>query len=57
MSLSPAAFQKFDLTGRRAVVTGGGTGMGYDIARGLARSGADVHVDGMTLVKKPRAKN
>lgn len=31
-----------DLTGRRAVVTGGGSGVGLEIARSLARAGADV---------------
>lgn len=36
------AFDKFDLTGRTAVVTAGATGMGYYMARGLARSGARV---------------
>ena len=36
------AFTKFDLTGRTAVVTGGGTGLGYHMTRGLARSGAKV---------------
>jgi NAD(P)-dependent dehydrogenase (short-subunit alcohol dehydrogenase family) len=36
------AFDKFDLTGRTAVVTAGATGMGYYMARGLARSGAKV---------------
>jgi NAD(P)-dependent dehydrogenase (short-subunit alcohol dehydrogenase family) len=36
------AFTKFDLTGRTAVITGGGTGLGYCMARGLARSGARV---------------
>ncbi|TPG32428.1 SDR family NAD(P)-dependent oxidoreductase [Mycolicibacterium hodleri] len=36
------AFTKFDLTGRTAVVTGGSTGLGYFMARGLARSGATV---------------
>ena len=36
------AFTKFDLTGRTAVVTAGATGMGYYMARGLARSGAKV---------------
>lgn len=35
-------FAKFDLTGRSAVITGGGTGLGYSMARGLARSGARV---------------
>lgn len=36
------AFAKFDLTGRTAVVTGGGSGLGYFMSRGLARSGAKV---------------
>jgi NAD(P)-dependent dehydrogenase (short-subunit alcohol dehydrogenase family) len=36
------AFDKFDLTGRTAVVTAGATGLGYYMARGLARSGARV---------------
>jgi NAD(P)-dependent dehydrogenase (short-subunit alcohol dehydrogenase family) len=38
------AFRKFDLTGKTAVVTGGGTGLGYYMARGLARSGARVMI-------------
>lgn len=31
-----------DLTGRRAIVTGGSDGVGFEIARGLAAAGADV---------------
>jgi gluconate 5-dehydrogenase len=38
------AFQQFDLHGKRAVVTGGGTGMGYNMALALARSGAQVMI-------------
>jgi len=34
----------FDLTGRTAVVTGGGRGIGLDLAIGLAEAGADVVV-------------
>ena len=34
----------FNLTGRTAVVTGGGRGIGLDIALGLAEAGADVAV-------------
>lgn len=37
-----APFEKFDLTGKNALVTGGATGLGYHMARALARSGANV---------------
>lgn len=36
------AFEEFNLTGKTALVTGGSTGLGYQMARGLARSGATV---------------
>jgi NAD(P)-dependent dehydrogenase (short-subunit alcohol dehydrogenase family) len=39
---STDAFKKFDLSGRTGVITGGATGLGYFMARGLARSGATV---------------
>jgi len=32
----------FDLTGRRALVTGSGQGIGFTLARGLSQAGADV---------------
>tara|TARA_B110000211_G_scaffold235027_1_gene308650 strand:- start:5824 stop:6660 length:837 start_codon:yes stop_codon:yes gene_type:complete len=38
------AYKKFDLTGKTAFVTGGGTGLGYVMSRGLARSGAKVMI-------------
>ena len=36
----------FDLTGKRAFVTGGNTGIGLGIAKGLARAGARVAIAG-----------
>ena len=36
----------FDLTGKVALVTGAARGLGYEIARGLARSGARVLLNG-----------
>ncbi|TRM63998.1 hypothetical protein BD626DRAFT_547754 [Schizophyllum amplum] len=36
----------YDLSGRVAVVTGGGTGIGYMIAKGLASNGAKVYITG-----------
>jgi NAD(P)-dependent dehydrogenase (short-subunit alcohol dehydrogenase family) len=36
------AFRKFDLTGKTALVTGGATGLGYEMSKALALSGATV---------------
>ena len=36
----------FDLTGTRALVTGAGSGLGFAIARGLARAGSRVVLNG-----------
>ncbi|RDB17820.1 Rhamnolipids biosynthesis 3-oxoacyl-[acyl-carrier-protein] reductase [Hypsizygus marmoreus] len=39
----------YDLSGRVAIVTGGGTGIGLHIAQGLAASGAKVYITGRRL--------
>ena len=51
----------FDLTGRRALVTGGGRGLGRGMAEGLAEAGARVVILGsssavMTTAEELRAK-
>ena len=45
----------FDLTGKVAVVTGGNGGIGFGMARGLARAGASVAVIGRDAEKSARA--
>ncbi len=45
----------FDLTGRRALVTGSGQGIGYALAGGLLRAGATVLLNGRDEAKLRRA--
>ena len=40
-----------DLSGKRAVITGGGAGLGFETARALARAGAEVTL----AVRRPEA--
>ena len=46
---------RFDLTGKAAVVTGGNGGIGFGMARGLARAGASIAVVGRDAGKSARA--
>src|SRR5450755_106903 len=41
----------FDLSGRIALITGGGSGLGLAMARGLAQAGAQVVLNGRNAVK------
>jgi gluconate 5-dehydrogenase len=41
----------FDLSGRTALVTGGGSGLGFAIAEGLSRAGARVALNGRNVSK------
>jgi NAD(P)-dependent dehydrogenase (short-subunit alcohol dehydrogenase family) len=45
----------FDLTGHVAVVTGGNGGLGFGIAQGLARAGADVSIWGRDAARNAEA--
>lgn len=45
----------FDLTGRRALITGSSQGIGYALAEGLAQHGAEVIINGRTVEAVERA--
>jgi gluconate 5-dehydrogenase len=46
----------FDLTGRRALITGSGSGIGLALAKGLAASGAAIVLNGRDAAKLEAAK-
>ena len=46
---SPASYPMYDLSGRVVLVTGGGTGIGFLCAQGLAACGAKVYITGRRL--------
>lgn len=45
----------FDLTGKVALVTGGGSGLGLGFATGLAKAGADIVIWGRTTARNEQA--
>ncbi|MGI9334585.1 MAG: SDR family NAD(P)-dependent oxidoreductase, partial [Gammaproteobacteria bacterium] len=45
----------FDLSGRVAVVTGGNGGIGFGMARGLAKAGASIAIVGRDAAKSEKA--
>ena len=52
---APAGLSLFDLTGRRALVTGSSQGIGLALARGLAGAGAEVVLNGRDPARLDRA--
>ncbi|MGE4371483.1 MAG: SDR family oxidoreductase [Xanthobacter sp.] len=50
-----ASFLPFSLTGRTALVTGSVSGLGFEMARGLAQAGAHVLVNGRDTARAARA--
>jgi len=52
---SPQARQRFDLTGRAALVTGGASGIGLAIAKALVEHGAEVMIGSRTPEKVEQA--
>ena len=49
-------FPHFDLSGKVAIVTGAGRGMGYSMSQALAQNGADLVICSRTVSELERAK-
>lgn len=45
-----------DLSGKTVLITGGGSGIGYGIAKAFAKTGANLVLTGRTLSKLEKAK-
>ena len=50
------AFELFDLTGKRVLVTGSSQGIGFALAQGLAEHGAEVVLNGRDAGKLDAAR-
>lgn len=51
------SIQLFDLTGKRALITGSSQGIGYALAEGLSRAGAEIILNGRDAAKLDAAAN
>ena len=52
MEISEFSMDFFSLAGRKAIVTGGNTGLGQAFALALAKAGADVFVPSFVKIRR-----